>query len=63
MSDTRDGRFVDADKLIEENPKVDPEQLRDAQELVSMLRKSGVPRPSYGIVSPYQRTQQRTKKT
>jgi len=53
---------VDLDKLIKENPKVDPEQLREAQEVVSALRKSGAPRPSYGITSPYQRSQQRTKK-
>ena len=63
MSDTKSPRPVDVDALVKGNPKVDAKQLREAQDLVTALREGGVRPPAYGIASPYQRTQQRTKKT
>jgi hypothetical protein len=45
----------DAEELIKRNPKVDGDQLREAQELLEELRRGGVGRPSYGIDSPYER--------
>jgi len=43
------------DRLIEDNPEVNPEQLREAQELLKKLRREGVERPSYDIRAPYER--------
>ncbi len=41
------------EKIIETNPHVDPEQLREVQELIKGL--AGGPGASYGILSPYER--------
>jgi hypothetical protein len=43
------------DELVENNPGVDEQQVRDAQKLMDGLRRDGVDGPSYGIVSPYER--------
>ena len=55
MSDIESAGTNAADELIERNPKVDGKQLREAQELLGELRRSGVGRPSYEIESPYER--------
>jgi hypothetical protein len=54
MSDT-DRLAPDIEELAENNPAVDPAQVREAQELLRELRREGVPGPSYDIVSPYER--------
>jgi hypothetical protein len=45
----------DIDEIAARNPKVDAEQLREAQTLLKQLRDEGLERPSYGIASPYER--------
>ena len=43
------------DEIIKNNPHVDPEQLREAQELIKGLRSGGATGASYEILSPYER--------
>ncbi len=44
------------------NPKVDVEQVREAQVLLEELRKQGLTRPEYDIASPYERRPLRTRR-
>lgn len=62
MSATEKSFGVDVDALAKGNPKVDPEQLREAQEAVAALRKEGLRPASYRIESPYRDTRQRATK-
>lgn len=43
------------EELIKGNPKIDGQQLREAQRLIEDLRKEGVGRPAYRIASPHER--------
>jgi len=42
-------------ELAANNPNVDTDQIQEASRLLDQLRGEGVPGPSYGIASPYQR--------
>jgi hypothetical protein len=42
-------------KIIDSNPSVDPEKLRQFRKALSELRKSGVVRKGYGLASPINR--------
>lgn len=53
-SENRRGSIPDIEKLIEGNPNVDPDQLREAQKIAEQLHRQGVTPPGYGIASPYQ---------
>jgi hypothetical protein len=46
---------VDVGEAIARNPKVDGDQLREAQKVLSELKKSGVAPATYEIASPYQK--------
>lgn len=43
------------DEIAKTNPKVDADQVREAQAAIEELRQSGVLGPSYDIMSPYER--------
>ena len=45
----------DEKRAAEDNPKVDIEQVREAQALLEELRRQGLVRPEYEIASPYER--------
>ena len=47
----------DAEELARTNPRVDREQLASGQEAIAVLRRAGFTRPSYGIESPYERSE------
>lgn len=53
MSDTP--RHPELDEIIDGNPAVDADQLREAQEEFKKLSESGVSRPGYGIRPPHER--------
>lgn len=58
MSDTEprhEDQDTDLKKVIEKNPQVDADQLREAHELLTRLRRGGLDAPTYRIVSPYER--------
>lgn len=55
MSDSEVAPSLDLDTLIAQNPKVDADQLREAQDLVEQLEQRGIRRPVYSIRSPYER--------
>jgi hypothetical protein len=42
------------EELLAANPKVDPNLVREALDLVEELSEEGIPEPSYNIQSPYQ---------
>ena len=46
---------VDVGDAIARNPKVDGDQLREAQKVLGELQKSGVAPATYEIASPYQK--------
>ena len=52
---------MDIDKAIVRNPKVDGNQLREAQEVLVELHKSGVAPATYEIASPYQKPSRNRK--
>jgi hypothetical protein len=52
MSDSDEARIK---KLVDQNPKVDAKQLKEGRALLKHLEREGVGKPSYGIVSPYER--------
>ncbi len=43
------------DEIIKQNPGVDADKFREAQELLGELRKRGLTRPEYDLVPPYER--------
>lgn len=47
-------RELDANHLIASNPSIDPEQMREVEELLSRVRQGGVSEQNYQILSPYQ---------
>jgi hypothetical protein len=58
MSDTEfpdPAGILDLDKLLEQNPDVDAEQVREVRTLVKARRRAGHPKKSYNIDSPYER--------
>jgi hypothetical protein len=46
---------LDIDKLLEQNPDVDAEQVREVRTIVKERRQAGHPQKSYSIDSPYER--------
>jgi hypothetical protein len=44
---------LNLEDLIKENPKVDPELIREAADDLQKLRDSGLPGPEYNIESAY----------
>lgn len=52
MSASDDARIK---KLVDENPSVDGVQLREMRALLKRLEREGVGKPSYAIISPYER--------
>jgi hypothetical protein len=48
-------KALDAAKIAETNPKVDLAEVRRAEELLKELRKQGVSKSEYDVVSPYDR--------
>jgi hypothetical protein len=58
MSDTElpdPAGVLDLDKLLEQNPDVDAEQVREVRTIVKARRQSGHTQKSYNIDSPYER--------
>ena len=49
-------KIPDLDKTARENPDVDPEQVKEAQELVEELRKEGFGKREYDLASPFEST-------
>jgi|GEM_PF-3751721 len=48
-------RRSEIEKLIDRNPKVDKAEFDETREMLEGLRKEGVPRRPYGIISPHER--------
>lgn len=48
------GFEIDTDAILENNPNVDTEQLREAQRQLEELRDEGRATPEYNIQSPYE---------
>lgn len=46
---------VDVDEAVARNPRVDGDKLREAQEVLRELRRSGIAPTTYEIASPYQK--------
>jgi hypothetical protein len=46
---------LDLDKLLDENPEVDAEQIREVRLFIKGRRRDGHPQKSYNIDSPYER--------
>ncbi len=46
---------LDMDKLLEQNPEVDAEQVREVRSFIKGRRQEGHPQKSYNIDSPYER--------
>jgi hypothetical protein len=46
---------LDLDSLLKKNKNVDADQVRQTQDLLEELRKHGLARPHYDLVSPYER--------
>lgn len=46
---------LDVERLLKQNPNVDVDKLREAQEVLRDLRRGGVSGPRYQIDSPYER--------
>jgi hypothetical protein len=46
---------LDVDKLLEQNPEVDAEQVREVRSFIKGRRQEGHPQKSYNIDSPYER--------
>lgn len=46
---------LDVDKLLEQNPEVDAEQVREVRSFIKGRRQEGHPQRSYNIDSPYER--------
>jgi len=58
MSDTElpdPAVVLDLDKLLEQNPEVDAEQVREVRTFIKARRRAGHPKKSYNIDSPYER--------
>jgi hypothetical protein len=58
MSDTElpdPALVLDLDRLLEQNPDVDAEQIREVRTIVKARRRAGHPQKSYNIDSPYER--------
>jgi hypothetical protein len=58
MSDTElpdPAKILDLDKLLEQNPNVDAEKVREVRTIVKARRRAGHPKKSYNIDSPYER--------
>lgn len=58
MSDSKfpdPAEVLDLDKLLEQNPGVDAEQVREVRSFIKARRSEGHPRRSYNIDSPYER--------
>jgi hypothetical protein len=58
MSDTEfpdPAEVLDLDKLLEQNPDVDAEQIQEIRTLIQARRRAGHPQRSYNIYSPYER--------
>jgi hypothetical protein len=46
---------IDLEKILEQNPHIDPELLNQALELVQKLKELGLKGSRYNLVSPYAR--------
>lgn len=44
---------IDLDEIVEKNPHVDPEKLRESMELLEELRNRGVYERGYQLVPPF----------
>jgi hypothetical protein len=49
------GNILDLDKLLEQNPDADAEQIREVRTIIKARRQAGHPKKSYNIDSPYER--------
>lgn len=47
------------EQLVNDNPQVDRQQLLETRRMLDGLRKQGIAGPSYGIISPYERSRLR----
>ena len=47
--------ILNLDKLLEQNPDVDAEQIREVRTIIKARRRAGHPKKSYNIDSPYER--------
>jgi hypothetical protein len=57
----RTPEIPNAEEAARSNPKVDVDQLREAQTLLEELRKKGLAGPEYDIPSPYERRPRRVR--
>jgi hypothetical protein len=46
---------LDLDKLLEQNPEVDAEEIREVRTIIKARRRAGHAKKSYNIDSPYER--------
>ena len=53
---------VDVEKIVKDNPKVNLEKVREARELVRVLRKQGLSPRGYTLAPPYRRQMHVTSK-
>lgn len=44
----------ETDQLIQDNPQVDAEQVREAESLIADLRRQGMARPEFNLSLPYE---------
>lgn len=49
-------KVLDMEDVIASNPQVDTKQVQEVLDTLRELRKSGITRASYNLVSPYSRT-------
>jgi hypothetical protein len=54
-AETEKKHVPDLDEAAKNNPKVDGDQIREAQELLREIRRDGGGGPTYNIDSPYER--------
>lgn len=60
--ETRTRPIPDAEDVAKTNPKIDVDQVREAQTALEELRKAGLSRQEYGITSPYERRPLRVRR-
>lgn len=48
-------KTLDLGKLLEQNPDVDAEQIREVRNIIKVRRQAGHSKKSYNIDSPYER--------
>jgi|HubBroStandDraft_3_1064219.scaffolds.fasta_scaffold57987_4 hypothetical protein len=48
-------KSLDLNRLLKQNPEVDPRQVAEVRTIVKARRQAGLPKKSYNIDSPYER--------